>query len=138
MQSETIISLSLFLDLFIKMPIRVVVSITSVQRILFFILNVKMRTEYHLAFVMFLIICKISDAAICTENGKDVCCSGYGMDKNGVCVECSPGYTGRDCVYMCQYPDYGKDCFMRCECTAEMCDHRSGCRYVSTTGKSLK
>lgn len=95
-----------------------------------------MRTEYHLAFVMFLIICKISDAAICNGNGKSVCCSGYEMDKNGVCVECSPGYTGRDCVYMCQYPDYGKDCLMVCECTAEMCDHRSGCRYVSTTVNS--
>lgn len=52
--------------------------------------------------------------------------------------ECPLGYTGIDCAYTCFYPDYGKDCFMKCECTAEMCDFRSGCKHVSTTGKSLK
>lgn len=93
--------------------------------------------EYHSALVMFLITCKISDAAVCVErNGKTECCSGYMLDKNGDCVKCPPGYTGMDCIYMCLYPDYGEDCFMTCECSADMCDFVSGCKYVSTTVNS--
>lgn len=89
--------------------------------------------EYHSALLMLLIICKISDAAICDENGKEVCCSGYMLDENEQCVKCLPGHTGPDCVYTCVYPYYGEDCFMKCDCSAEMCDFVSGCKYVSTT-----
>uniref|UniRef100_A0A8W8J330 Uncharacterized protein n=1 Tax=Magallana gigas TaxID=29159 RepID=A0A8W8J330_MAGGI len=76
-------------------------------------------------------------AAICDENGMDVCCSGYIFNKtSGLCDKCPPGYTGYNCNYVCLYPYYGEDCFMKCECTAEMCDFVSGCNATSTTATS--
>lgn len=89
--------------------------------------------EYHSTLIMVLIICKISDATICEEDGKEVCCSGYMLDENKHCVKCPPGYTGHNCTYSCVYPYYGEDCFMKCACSGDLCDFVSGCKYLSTT-----
>lgn len=89
--------------------------------------------EYHSTLIMLLIICKISDATICVEDGKDVCCSGYMLDENGHCVKCPPGKTGPNCLYSCIYPTYGEDCVMKCACSGELCDIVFGCKYLSTT-----
>ncbi|XP_062574272.1 uncharacterized protein LOC134236106 isoform X2 [Saccostrea cucullata] len=44
------------------------------------------------------------------------------------CTECNPGFVGRNCSLMCQYPQYGYVCSKRCEnCSIESCDHRTGC-----------
>lgn len=49
-------------------------------------------------------------------------------------TECPPGYTGMECAYRCHYPTYGEDCFMKCECSVDLCDSVSGCKYISTVG----
>lgn len=91
------------------------------------------RMELTLTWVIFFLTCNISRAAICIENGIEVCCSGYILNTtSGHCVKCPPGYTGMNCTYKCHYPTYGEDCFMMCVCSAEMCDSRSGCSYIST------
>lgn len=48
-------------------------------------------------------------------------------------MKCPPGYTGPDCVYTCIYPYYGEDCFMKCDCSADLCDFVSGCKLTTTT-----
>uniref|UniRef100_A0A8W8J1I3 Uncharacterized protein n=1 Tax=Magallana gigas TaxID=29159 RepID=A0A8W8J1I3_MAGGI len=82
-------------------------------------------------------ICIVIDskaqAAKCLENGIEVCCSGYILNKtSGHCDKCPAGYTGMDCAYRCHYPTYGEDCFMTCECSTDLCDFVSGCKVTST------
>lgn len=88
----------------------------------------------YFKWIIFLTLGHISFAAICTRNGKTACCSGYKMNKtSGNCDKCPPGYTGTECAYRCHYPSYGEDCFMRCACSADLCDFVSGCKVTSTT-----
>nr|XP_011452067.2 scavenger receptor class F member 1-like [Crassostrea gigas] len=92
----------------------------------------------NVKWIIYLSLGHISFAAICTRNGKYVCCSGYKMNKtSGNCDKCPPGYTGVDCAYRCHYPTYGEDCFMTCECPAETCDFMSGCKDTSTAGTRM-
>lgn len=90
--------------------------------------------EYPIVLVMLIYICRPLLAAVCDEAGKDICCSGYKLNKTTQqCEKCPLGYTGMGCVYKCLYPFYGDGCFMNCDCSAEMCDFMSGCKYISTT-----
>lgn len=90
--------------------------------------------EYPLFLVMILIICKISEAIMCSKDGTKVCCSGYKLNKgSGLCDRCPPGYTGHECIYSCLFPFYGVDCFMKCACSNDTCDFVSGCKLTTTT-----
>ncbi|XP_062620330.1 uncharacterized protein LOC134281920 [Saccostrea cucullata] len=40
---------------------------------------------------------------------------------------CNPGFTGRNCSFMCEYPQYGFLCSKQCDNCNESCDHRTGC-----------
>lgn len=45
--------------------------------------------------------------------------------------ECSSGYQGPNCSYVCRYPNYGDDCQSFCDCVELQCDHITGCRQLS-------
>lgn len=40
---------------------------------------------------------------------------------------CLPGYVGENCSEPCRYPNYGKYCQKKCECTEQFCDIATGC-----------
>lgn len=42
-------------------------------------------------------------------------------------LECLPGYFGSCCKYACRYPNYGKECQLKCVCAEENCNHIIGC-----------
>lgn len=42
-------------------------------------------------------------------------------------LECIPGYFGSCCKYACRYPNYGKECQLKCVCAEENCNHIIGC-----------
>ncbi|XP_062566019.1 uncharacterized protein LOC134228387 [Saccostrea cucullata] len=50
------------------------------------------------------------------------------------CIECNPGFVGRNCSILCHYPQYGYLCSKRCEnCSNGTCDHRTGCPESEST-----
>lgn len=94
--------------------------------------------DFYIIFTVCVLINPTARAARCLQNGIDVCCSGYILNKtSGQCDKCPPGYTGMDCAYRCHYPTYGDDCFMGCDCSADLCDFVSGCKDTSTTGTHM-
>lgn len=92
----------------------------------------------YFVWIIYLSLGHISFAANCLRGGQYECCSGYKMNKtSGKCDKCPPGYTGPNCVYRCNYPSYGEDCFMTCTCFKDMCDFVSGCKVTSTAGTHM-
>ncbi|XP_062604782.1 scavenger receptor class F member 2-like [Saccostrea cucullata] len=44
-----------------------------------------------------------------------------------VCIECPPGYFGRECKQSCPPPTYGSLCGEICDCAPSECDPTYGC-----------
>lgn len=44
--------------------------------------------------------------------------------------ECSNGRIGHYCEISCPYPNYGKECQLRCQCNEELCDPATGCKSI--------
>lgn len=40
---------------------------------------------------------------------------------------CEVGYYGYNCTDPCRYPSFGYRCQNVCNCTQDMCDHKTGC-----------
>uniref|UniRef100_A0A8W8KGR3 Multiple epidermal growth factor-like domains 10 n=1 Tax=Magallana gigas TaxID=29159 RepID=A0A8W8KGR3_MAGGI len=52
---------------------------------------------------------------------------GYILEGN-MCLECNPGYTGKNCSLTCTYGYFGRRCDERCRCSQdEYCDPARGC-----------
>ncbi|XP_052719898.1 uncharacterized protein LOC128191721 [Crassostrea angulata] len=63
------------------------------------------------------------------ENDQLPCCTNYFWE-NGKCKECPPGYFGKNCSSLCEYPNYGQHCQNTCDCNVTDCNHVDGC-YVN-------
>lgn len=43
-------------------------------------------------------------------------------------VECESGFYWNDCKKPCNYPFYGANCVLTCDCSKEDCHFKNGCR----------
>lgn len=50
-------------------------------------------------------------------------------------VECDLGFYGNDCKKPCDYPLYGANCVLTCNCSKEECHFKNGCRDQHIKGK---
>ncbi|XP_078337896.1 uncharacterized protein LOC144626775 [Crassostrea virginica] len=82
-----------------------------------------------LIFLLHIIVC------FSTANGdakcKDRCCVNFYEDANRKCVECPLGTFGVDCNVTCSHLYYGYLCKNECDCPADQCDRKYGCKTNS-------
>lgn len=48
---------------------------------------------------------------------------------------CEVGYVGYNCTEPCRYPSFGYRCQHVCNCTQDMCNHKTGCSLPQSTTK---
>lgn len=48
---------------------------------------------------------------------------------------CEVGYFGNNCTDPCRYPSFGYRCQKECNCTQDICDHKTGCSLPQSTIK---
>nr|XP_034330960.1 uncharacterized protein LOC117690634 [Crassostrea gigas] len=57
-------------------------------------------------------------------------------------IVCEVGRVGSNCDVYCPYPNYGKDCQLRCHCSKEYCNADIGCEYtqcdIGRTGRQCE
>ncbi|XP_078337911.1 uncharacterized protein LOC144626785 isoform X2 [Crassostrea virginica] len=92
-----------------------------------------------LIFLLHIIVC------VSTANGdakcRDRCCFNFYEDANGKCVECPFGTFGVDCNVTCSHLYFGYLCKNKCDCPADQCDRKYGCKTnskVESTDKWMK
>ncbi|XP_078313164.1 uncharacterized protein LOC144619398 isoform X2 [Crassostrea virginica] len=82
-----------------------------------------------LIFLLHIIVC------VSTANGdakcKDRCCVHFYENANGKCVECPLGSYGLDCNVTCSPMFFGYLCKSMCDCPADQCHRKYGCRTNS-------
>ncbi|XP_078337910.1 uncharacterized protein LOC144626785 isoform X1 [Crassostrea virginica] len=82
-----------------------------------------------LIFLLHIIVC------VSTANGdakcRDRCCFNFYEDANGKCVECPFGTFGVDCNVTCSHLYFGYLCKNKCDCPADQCDRKYGCKTNS-------
>ncbi|XP_056004433.1 scavenger receptor class F member 1-like [Ostrea edulis] len=70
---------------------------------------------------------------ICGNKTFVTCCNDYEQVGN-ICVECKPGYAGRNCSLPCLPNYYGSRCRHTCDCSSsEYCDREQGCLCKETS-----
>ncbi|XP_078337895.1 uncharacterized protein LOC144626774 isoform X2 [Crassostrea virginica] len=92
-----------------------------------------------LIFLLHIIVC------FTTANGdakcRDRCCLNFYEDANGKCVECPLGTYGVNCNATCSPGYFGYLCKNKCDCAADQCDRKYGCKNkskVESTDKWMK
>ncbi|XP_062581445.1 uncharacterized protein LOC134243231 [Saccostrea cucullata] len=66
----------------------------------------------------------------CSNTSVKSCCSDFMWNERlKSCTKCSVGYFGVNCTGTCRYPNYGKDCQLRCYCDKMYCNASLGCIF---------
>ncbi|XP_062595705.1 uncharacterized protein LOC134257074 [Saccostrea cucullata] len=68
------------------------------------------------------------------NNSDSECCYGFYRVKN-ICKECQAGYFGDKCSVKCIYPENGKSCGLKCNCSISHCHNEKGCSIVQQVKK---
>lgn len=80
------------------------------------------------ALVFTTVVIKVDFAEPTCKREPNDCCLSWSSDKE-MCDECETGYFGNKCEMPCRFPNFGKFCQFKCNCTLTECNHISGCQH---------
>ncbi|XP_078309961.1 uncharacterized protein LOC144618165 [Crassostrea virginica] len=64
------------------------------------------------------------------DDGSVKCYSNHYFNGN-VCLECTAGLYGDNCLALCPYPSFGVLCNETCDCSKPACHHAYGCKTTT-------